>query len=105
MSKKTKCMPRSKYNSIDNRFLDLRFNLVENALNNYNHKKMSVLGSTSFQIGRGIEDLNNYDPNKTYLGKASLKIKHTYRGKEHFFKVGLQEITKEEACGWIENIN
>ena len=95
--KKTKCMPRSKYNSIDNRFLDLRFNLVENALNNYNHNKMSVLGSTSFKIGKGIEDLNNYDPNKTYFGKASLKIKHTYRGKDHFFKVGLQEITKEEA--------
>ena len=95
--KKTKCMPRSKYNSIDNRFLDLRFNLVENALNNYNHKKMSVLGSTSFQIGKGIEDLNNYDPNKTYLGEASLKIKHMYRGKEHFFKVSLQEITEEEA--------
>ena len=95
--KKTKCMPRSKYNSIYNRFLDLRFNLVENALNNYNHNKMSVLGSTSFKIGKGIEDLNNYDPNKTYCGKASLKIKHTYRGKDHFFKVGLQEITKEEV--------
>ena len=95
--KKTKCMPRSKYNSIDNRFLDLRFNLVENALCSYNPKKMSVLGSTSFQIGKGIEDLNNYDPNKTYLGKASLKIKHRYRGKEHFFRVGLQEITKEDA--------
>ena len=42
------------------------------------------------------KDLNTMS---TYLGKASLKIKHTYRGKEHFFKVGLQEITKEEACG------
>ena len=95
--KKTKCMPRSKYNSIDNRFLDLRFNLVESALCSYKPKKMGVLGATTFKIGKGIEDLNNYDPNKTYLGAASLIINQNYRGKEYFYKVALQEITKEDA--------
>jgi hypothetical protein len=99
--KRWKKMPWSKYRSIEKRFLDLRFTGVENALNHYarceegDRDKQYVFDGTSFQIGKGIEDLNNYDPTKTYLGKATCILKRKYRGKYYVYKITMEDITPE----------
>ena len=65
-----------------------------------NHENLEAIRLANLTLSNNPNGVTDKDLNtmSTYLGKASLKIKHTYRGKEHFFKVGLQEITKEEAC-------
>jgi hypothetical protein len=123
MKKRKKKLPWSKHQSINNRFLDLRFSGIENAINaqdNLKHKKerkklkdtfQTVYGSTHFSIVKNkpnteieyFEDddtfqdtYNNYEKDYNYTGVAYLKMWRYYRGKKYYYLISMQDISEQE---------
>jgi hypothetical protein len=120
--KRKKKMPRPMYKRINDRFLDVRFSGVENAINAQDDSKFkekrkklngetfqTVYGSTSFQIKKRknneplnyrdydyIADLNNYDENEEYIGHATLRMWRHFRGKKHHYLITIQDIPEAD---------
>ena len=90
----------SKYRSIEKRMLDVAFTGVENAINHYaccvekNRNKQYVFDETTSKIGKGVESLNNYNPNK-HFPQRTMIMKRKYRGKYYVYKITLDDITHE----------
>jgi hypothetical protein len=126
MKKRGKTMPRAKYASIENRFLDVRFSGLEAAINAQDNSELkgkrknikddyfqSVYGATSFDIkkhksgaplnyreGREPYDfndtLNNYQEDALYTGHATLRMYRHYRGKRHYYLITIEDIPEYE---------
>ena len=112
--KRKKKLPWSKHKSIDNRFLDLRFSGLEDAINlmGSKDKKQHVWGGTGFRVRKNKtltqkdiqqsdeefqDSYNNYEEDATYTGKAYLKMCRKYRGKEYYYAITIEDISNEEA--------
>ena len=110
--KSTKKLPRSKYETLDARFLDLRFSGLEDAINlmGSEDKKQHVWGGTGFRIKKNRpltyeklhgtneefqDSYNNYEDDATYTGRAYLKMARTYRGKEYNYLVTVEDLPKD----------
>mgnify|MGYP003627504781 CR=1 FL=1 len=122
--KRTKKIPWSKLKSIENRFLDIRFSGIENAINAQDNKKykskrkfikddyfQSVYGGTGFclkknkilneediyQSDKDFQDAyNNYEKDADYTGKAYLRMYRHYRGKKHYYLITIEDLPKGE---------
>ena len=120
--KRKKKMPRPLYAKIHDRFLDIRFSGIENAINaqdvsEFKNKRknikddyyQSVYGSTSFMIkkhkegeplnyrdGYDFDDtLNNYQEDAKYTGHATLRMYRHYKGKMHHYLITIQDIPEK----------
>ena len=126
MKKRTKKIPWSKFKSIENRFLDVRFSGIEDAINAQDTKKyktkamkgdyfQSVYGGTGFTLRKNKtltdsdihqsneefqEAYNNYEKDATYTGKAYLKMWRHHRGKKHHYLITIEDLPKENAS-WV----
>ena len=106
-----KKIPTSKLKSIEDRFLDLRFSGLEDAINlmGSKDKKQYVWGGTGFRLKKNRpltyekiegtneefqDSYNNYEDNATYTGKAYLRMTRKYRGKEYNYLVTVEDIPK-----------
>ena len=106
-----KKIPTSKLKSIEDRFLDLRFSGLEDAINlmGSKDKKQYVWGGTGFRLKKNRpltyemiegpneefqDSYNNYEENATYTGKAYLRMSRKYRGKEYNYLVTVEDIPK-----------
>ena len=106
-----KKLPRSKHASIDNRFIDLRFNGLENAIGLMGSKdkksNQHVWGGTGFSIKKNKpltpkdiyqsdeefqDSYNNYEEDATYTGKAYLRMCRDYRGKTYNYLVTVEDL-------------
>ena len=109
--KRKKKLPWSKLQTIDKRFLDLRFSGLEDAINlmGSKDKKQHVWGGTGFRVKKNRpltyekiegtneefqDSYNNYEENATYTGKAYLRMSRKYRGKEYNYLVTVEDIPK-----------
>jgi hypothetical protein len=107
-----KKIPISKLKSIEDRFLDLRFSGLEDAISlmGSKDKKQYVWGGTGFRLKKNrpltyekiqgtneeFQDAyNNYEENATYTGKAYLRMTRKYRGKEYNYLVTVEDIPKD----------
>ena len=112
MKKRKKKLPWSKLLPIDKRFLDLRFNGLEDAINlmGSKDKKQHVWGGTGFRVRKNKpltnkdiyqsdedfqDSYNNYENNATYTGKAYLRMTRKYRGKEYNYLVTVEDLPKD----------
>ncbi len=109
--KRKKKLPWSKLQTIDKRFLDLRFSGIEDAIQMMGgkDKKQTVYGGTGFYVRKNKkpdlrqsneefqDSYNNYEEDAEYTGKAYLKMSRKYRGKEYYYAVTIEDISKEEA--------
>ena len=109
--KRKKKLPWSKLQTIDKRFLDLRFNGLEDAIQMMGNKdnKQHVYGGTGFYVRKDKkpdlrqsneefqDSYNNYEEDATYTGKAYLKMCRKYRGKEYYYAITIEDISNEEA--------
>ena len=113
MKKRKKKLPWSKHKSIDKRFLDLRFNGLEDAINLMGNKdnKQHVYGGTGFRVRKNKpvtdEDIyqsneefqdsyNNYEDDATYTGKAHLRMSREYRGKKYNYLVTVEDLNEKK---------
>ena len=126
MKKRRKKMPRAKYASIENRFLDVRFSGLEDAINAQDNSKLkgkrknikdsyfqSVYGATSFDVKKhkpgaplnyrdgkepyDFDDtLNNYQEDALYTGHATLRMYRHHRGKKHHYLITIEDIPEQE---------
>jgi len=111
--KRTKKLPWSKLKSIEDRFLDLRFSGVEDAINLMGNKdkKQEVYGGTGFYVRKNKpltykdfwqspeefqDSYNNYEENCVYTGKAYLRMSRTYRGKQYNYLVTVEDLNEVE---------
>ena len=110
--KRKKKLPWAKLNSIDKRFLDLRFNGLEDAINLMGNKdkRQHVWGGTGFRVRKNKalthddiqqsdeefqDSYNNYEEDATYTGKAYLRMSRKYRGKEYNYLVTVEDLPKD----------
>ena len=110
--KRRKKLPWPKLQTIDKRFLDLRFSGLEDAINlmGSKDKKQHVWGSTGFRVKKNRpltyekiqgtneefqDSYNNYEDDATYTGKAYLKMVRKYRGKEYNYLVTVEDLPKD----------
>ncbi len=99
-----KKIPISRLTSIENRFNDLRFQGLEESIEN---KEQFVHSGTGFHLRKNKalkeEDIyqsneefqeayNNYEKDATYTGKAYLRMCRKYRGKEYNYLVTVEDL-------------
>jgi hypothetical protein len=106
---RTKKLPVSRLKPIENRFLDLRFSGLEDAINlmGDKDKQQFVHSSTGFHLrkNKALNDkdiyqsdeefqntYNDYEEDAIYTGKAYLKMCRKYRGKEYNYLVTVEDL-------------
>jgi len=111
--KRRKKLPWPKLKALENRFMDLRFSGVEDAINlmGLKDKKQHVYGGTGFcvrknkpltrkEIRQSDEEFqdsyNNYEENAVYTGRAYLRMSREYRGKKYNYLVTVEDLNETE---------
>ena len=110
MKKRRKKIPVSRLKPIENRFLDLRFSGLEDAINlmgDKDDKEQFVHSGSGFHLRKNKtltdgdiyqsdeefqNSYNNYEEDATYTGRAYLRMCRKYRGKEYNYLVTVEDL-------------
>ena len=104
--KRGKKIPWSKLKGISNRFNDVRFDGIEDAIvaMGDKDKKQSIYGGTGFYVQKNkkpnfyqsdenFQDAyNNYEEDAEYTGKAYLRMYREHRGKKHHYLITIEDL-------------